>query len=232
REAGSYDSMRWLTRAGKLINSVQIEIMEDFIKDLSHGDFLEVASGTGRFTKVLLEKNFSVTSIDISSSMLEQLKQKLKDHPNIKNHKMLVSDARDMELKSSTFDGVVCFNALSHIPEHKRVLKEVYRVLKPGGRFIFNIPNYLSVYLPFGLYVNLRKKSITRDVYTRWYTFNEIKNDLEELGFSIEKVKGQFHFPTSTPSFLLPFLKNIDRGLRNGFMVKLSPVLFIEARKV
>lgn len=232
KEAGNYDSMRWLTPAGKLINSIQIEIMDDYIKDLSDGNFLEVASGTGRFTKFLLDKGLSVTSLDISNSMLEQLKQKLKDHPYIKNHKMIVGDARDMMLSSSTFDIVVCFNALSHIPDHKKVLHEVSRILKTGGNFIFNIPNYLSVYMPFGLYVNCRKKSITRNVYTRWYTMEEIKKDLERAGFSLEEIKGQLHFPSSTPSFLLPVLKIADKSLRTGFMARLAPILFVKAKKL
>lgn len=230
-EASSYDKKRWLNPAGQYINNVQLEILKEFIINLSHCNSLEIAAGTGRFTKVLLEKGFSVTAIDISSSMLEQLKLKLKNYPNYKHLKTIVCDARNIDLSLSTYDVVICFNALSHISEQKKILTEVYKVLKVGGIFLFNFPNYLSVYLPFGLYVNLRKKSVTRNVYTKWSSFKKIKRDLEEKGFHIDEIKGQLHFPSGSPSLLLPTLKAIDKNLRKGFKAKLCPILFIKARK-
>lgn len=231
-ESSSYDSMRWFTPAGQLINAVQIEIFNDFIKNISNANFLEIAAGTGRFTHVLLEKGYSVTAVDISVSMLKKLKTNLKAHHNYKYLTIIVGDATNTKLDSSSFDGVVCFNALSHIAKHKDVFVEVYRVLKPGGLFLFNIPNYLSIYLIFGLYVNLRKKSITRNVYTIWYSFKKIKRDLEEIGFYVEEVKGQMHFPNYTPSFLLFLAKILDKSLRNGNKAKFAPIIFIKARKI
>lgn len=231
KEAKDYDIRRWLTPAGRLVNAVQMEIFGSLVGELTNLRILEIAAGTGRFTKVLLENGNSVIAFDISSSMLEQLKQNLKDHPNYGRLQIIVGDARTMELESCSVDVVVCFNALSHIPEHKRVLTEVYRVLKPGGFFLFNFPNYLSLYLLFGLYVNLRKKSITRNVYTRWYSLKEFSRDLMSSGFKIENIKGQLHLPTWTPSFIVPFMSLIDNKLRNGIGTKFAPILFIKAKK-
>ena len=69
-------------------------------------------------------------------------------------------------------------------------------------------------------------------MYTRWYTYKKLKMGLEEAGFHVEEVIGQFHFPTWTPSFLLPVLKVIDKSMRNGIRARLAPILFIKARKV
>jgi len=231
-EASSYDAKRWLTPAGQLVNAVQMEILKKLARELTNLKILEIAAGTGRFTKVLLEQSNSVTALDISSTMLEQLKQRLKKHPSYGRLQIIIGDARNMALGLRPVDVVVCFNALSHIHEHRRVLTEVYRVLKPGGLFLFNIPNYLSLYLPFGLYVNLRKKSVTRDVYTRWYSLKEILRDLMASGFQIEDVKGQLHMPTWTPSIIVPFIRVIDSKLRNGIGTKFAPILFVKARKL
>jgi ubiquinone/menaquinone biosynthesis C-methylase UbiE len=232
-EAKKYDSKRWRTLAGQLTNDVQLKIFEDSIAtNLSNCNSLEIASGTGRFTKVLLDRGGIVTAMDISRSMLDELELKLKEHPNFKSLRRIVGDARSMELSTATFDLVVCYNALSHISEHKKLIAEIYRVLKPEGEFLLNIPNYLSVYLPFGLYVNLRKRSIARNVYTRWYTFKEVKRDLAEAGFDILEAKGQLHFPPATPSFLLPLLNAADEYLRNSFLLRFAPTLFIKAKKV
>lgn len=231
KEAISYDERRWNTPAGKLIDSVQKEIFDDFTRDIEGIEVLEIGAGTGRFTTILLDKGNFVTAIDISSSMIEQLRNYLKDHSNKDNLKILIGDARKIELKTSSIDAVVSINALSHISEHKKVFAEVSRILKPRGVFIFNVPNYLSLYLPFGLYVNLREKSVTRDVYTRWYSFSEISRALSSVNMEIEDVRGQLHIPTSSPSIIVNVIKLIDRQLRRGFYTKFAPILFFKARK-
>lgn len=232
-EARSYDNRRWNTSAGRLIDFVQKGILDDFTRDVKCLDVLEIGAGTGRFTSMLLDKGNTVTALDISSAMLEQLNDRLKDHPKKDNLKVLIGDARDMNIiRTSSLDGVISFNALSHIPEHKRVFAEVSRVLKPGGFFIFNIPNYLSLYLPFGLYVNLRKKSVTRDVYTRWYSLSDISRTLSSLNMDIQDIRGQLHVPTLTPDFIIPLIKVIDNQLRSGIRARFAPILFIKARKL
>ena len=45
----------------------------------------------------------------------------------------------------SSFDGVVCVEVLEHIDGHERLFREVSRVLKPGGVFLFTTPNVMSI---------------------------------------------------------------------------------------
>lgn len=231
KEAPSYDSRRWQTSVGQFVYSSQMEIFKSFANEVRNKKVLDIAAGTGRFTKVLLDKNNSVTALDISGPMLEQLRNLLKDHPNKDNLTVLLGDARNIEIKTASIDTVVMINALSHIPEHTKVFAEVSRILKPDGFFIFNVPNYLSLYLPFGLYVNLRKKSVTRDVYTRWYSFSEISRTLSSLNMEIEDLRGQLHIPTSSPPIIVTIIKRIDRQLRSGFRARLAPILFFKVRK-
>ena len=228
-EAHSYDDKRWLTPAGRIVNIVQIEIFKELVKDVKNLNVLEIGAGTGRFTSILLEQGNYVKALDISVSMLEQLKKRLNGHS--KHLQTIISDARKLGIETSSTDVVVSINALSHIPEYKKVFMEVLRVLKKGGTFIFNIPNYLSLYFPFGIYVNFRKKSVTRNVYTKWYTFNEIANELQSLGFEIESIRGQLHIPPVTPRLIMPAILRIDRKIRNGSGVKLAPILFIKVKK-
>ena len=231
-EADTYDRRRWLTPAGRMVNAGQTEILKNFIYHMSNYKILEIAAGTGRFTEILLDQKNIVTALDISASMLQQLKRRLSGHPNFNQLLTIVGDARSIQLPSSSVDVVLCFNALSHISEHERVFREVQRVLKPDGLFLFNIPNYLSLYFPFGVYVNLRKMSVTRDVFTKWYTHNEIKTDLEKIGFKILDIKGQLHVPTKTPSFILPLVKVIDSKVRNTPISAIAPILFVKAVKI
>jgi ubiquinone/menaquinone biosynthesis C-methylase UbiE len=230
-EALSYDKRRWNTPAGQMINNTQMEIFKLFVGDLADLNILEIAAGTGRFTEKLLEKNNSVTALDISSAMLNKLKERLLISPNHGNLHVLVGDARQIQLESATMDLVVCLNALSHIPEHDKVIKEVYRILKPGGIFVFNFPNYNSLYWPFGMYVNFRKTSVTRKVYTKWYTLQGISKDLGDTGFKIGLLNGQLHVPTMTPALFVPFARYIDKNLREGMSMRCAPIIFVRAKK-
>jgi ubiquinone/menaquinone biosynthesis C-methylase UbiE len=230
-EAQNYDDKRWLTPSGKMVNVVQQEIFRELAEDIEGLKVLEIGAGTGRFTKILMEQGNFVKALDTSASMLDQLKKRLNGHPYYTHLQTIISDARKMDIETSSVDVVVTINALSHIPEYKKVFVEILRVLKQGGTFIFNIPNYLSIYFPFAIYVNLRKKSITRNVYTKWYTFKEIANELQSLGFEIESIRGQLHIPPVTPRLIIPVIQRIDRKIRNSSGVKLSPILFIKTKK-
>ena len=50
------------------------------------------------------------------------------------------ADARDLPFSESTFDIVICLDVLEHIIEDSTVTSEIYRVLKPGGRFLISVP--------------------------------------------------------------------------------------------
>ena len=47
--------------------------------------------------------------------------------------------------EDASFDGVVCVEVLEHIDGHERLFREVERVLKPGGVFLFTTPNVMSI---------------------------------------------------------------------------------------
>ncbi len=51
-----------------------------------------------------------------------------------------VLDATDMPYASDTIDGFVCMSVLEHIYDYKKVISEVYRCLKPGGKFLLITP--------------------------------------------------------------------------------------------
>lgn len=49
-------------------------------------------------------------------------------------------DATAIDFPDESLDGVVCMSALEHIQAYEQVLAEVWRVLKPGGRFLLCVP--------------------------------------------------------------------------------------------
>lgn len=93
---------------------------------------LDLGSASGGNSMRLLEMGHSVTSVEYSD--LGVSIQRRKGIP------VLQADARSLPFKNNTFDLVVCLDVLEHIVEEEQVVSEIYRVLKPSGKFIISVP--------------------------------------------------------------------------------------------
>ncbi len=97
---------------------------------------LDVCTGTGELAKLLLKKvgpEGSLTGADFCEDMLEIARKKLSPMP--KNLSFVLADARELGFPDNTFDAVTVSFGLRNVPDTAAALREVRRVLKPGGRF-------------------------------------------------------------------------------------------------
>jgi SAM-dependent methyltransferase len=103
------------------------------------GPVLEIGVGTGRFFIDALQSGADVYGVDVSETMLRQLRNKL---GNEHRHRIFHQDARSLHL-DRTFDLIVApFRVFSHLIEpgdQLRALNSVFDHLNPGGRFIFDL---------------------------------------------------------------------------------------------
>ena len=103
------------------------------------GKILEIGTGTGRFFINALKQGADIYGLDISPSMANVLLKKLdkKDHYRI-SIQSIIDFKHDLK-----FDLIIApFRVFMHLIEKKdqiRALNNVYRHLKPGGRFIFDV---------------------------------------------------------------------------------------------
>jgi len=58
---------------------------------------------------------------------------------------MIKMDLTHLQFKDNSFDAVICNHVLEHIPDDRKALSEIYRVLKPGGWAILQVPISLSL---------------------------------------------------------------------------------------
>ena len=100
---------------------------------------LDVGCGVGRVASLLADRGFDVTGIDVSEPFVERARSLFPDV------EFRVADARDTPFATGTFDHVVfSFFGLDYVrPESEReaTLREIRRVLKPGGTFVFSTHN-------------------------------------------------------------------------------------------
>jgi len=97
------------------------------------GDVLEVAIGTGRNLR-FYPGEARVTGIDISPKMTEIARRRALELG--REVKLEVGDAQALAFPDESFDTVVCTLSLCCIPDDRRAVKEMKRVLRPGGRLV------------------------------------------------------------------------------------------------
>jgi ubiquinone/menaquinone biosynthesis C-methylase UbiE len=98
-------------------------------------NFLEVGCGNGATSKYFAQKYLlNVTGTDVDS---EQIRLAQKNSDDISNIRFLEADATNLPFGDNDFDIVLSFGVMHHISNWLDALKEIKRVLKPKGYFIY-----------------------------------------------------------------------------------------------
>ena len=110
---------------------------------------LETAAGTGIVTRKLLDAlpaGVHLTATDLNPPMLEIARTKFRAGEQVE---FQPADAMALPFADASFDAVVCQFGLMFFPDKAKSCSEVYRVLAPGGRFVFSVWDSHR-YNPFG----------------------------------------------------------------------------------
>lgn len=94
---------------------------------------LEIGSGYGVTTRWLLERSGRVTAVEIDPDLAAGLRRTFSDRVDVRT-----ADGAALPFSDATFDAVVCFTVLHHVPtpeQQDRLFIEASRVLRPGGTF-------------------------------------------------------------------------------------------------
>ena len=98
--------------------------------ELNGKKVLEVGSGPGRFTEILLSAGATVISFDLSAAV-EANYQNNGFHQNLF---LFQGDVYNIPFEDQTFDFVFCYGVLQHTPNPDMALKCIYNKLRPGGK--------------------------------------------------------------------------------------------------
>lgn len=99
---------------------------------------VDVGGGYGRLSKFLTAYAKKVTLAEPSQQQLDLAKIYLKNSPSV-DLKLL--QAADLKLPDNSVDLVLVVRVLHHLPDPATELKEIARILKPGGTFILEFAN-------------------------------------------------------------------------------------------
>ena len=112
--------------------------LADCVADLRAGNLLEIAAGTGIVTRVLarvLPDTVSIIASDISQAMLDFAATQ----PGLARISWKQADALALPFEDAAFDAVLCQFGVMFFPDRVAGYREARRVLRPGGRFVFNV---------------------------------------------------------------------------------------------
>ena len=101
---------------------------------------LECACGTGAISAAIAPACARVVATDYSEGMLKQARKKLAKYANVTVEQ---ADITDLRYANDSFDAVVAGNVIHLLPEPGDALKELKRVVRPGGTII--VPTYVSL---------------------------------------------------------------------------------------
>jgi ubiquinone/menaquinone biosynthesis C-methylase UbiE len=96
---------------------------------------LDLGCGSGDPAGVEIARQHRVTGVDISQAQIDLARQ------NVPAGLFLHGDAGSVEFPSASFDAVISFYTLEHIPreEHETILRRIHGWLRPGGLLLFSM---------------------------------------------------------------------------------------------
>ncbi|WP_036270401.1 class I SAM-dependent methyltransferase [Meiothermus rufus] len=128
----------WRFRALSLLSGRPFPLSEELARMLqamepvAERDFLDLGTSTGLYARALLRAGATrVWALDLSPAMLRVAWRKAQGHPRLVP---LLARAEAIPLASASVDGVVVGGSWNEFPQPQEVIREMHRVLRPGGR--------------------------------------------------------------------------------------------------
>lgn len=196
-------------------NAKFYEQVFDYIKSVLNAQkgatFLDAGCGTGAHSIRLAKRGFSVVAIDFSEYILKRAELNIRSI-GLQDKIMLQRESiLSLPFADGTFDYILCWGVLMHIPDVEKAISELERVLKKGGILVISEGNMYSLQsiIPRNLRLLLRKGKATVNktaagieywrstpagkLLTRHANVGWLKNKFKSDGFTINKhVSGQF----------------------------------------
>lgn len=205
------DPIRELALPG--FHSIVLRCLDEFLGSRFQGKILDAGAGHGAFTQKLHKRGYETAACDL--------------HPELFQVEGVECRPADLTTQlpwdAESFDGVIALEVVEHLDGVFPFFREVHRVLKPGGFFLFTTPNILSLksrfrFLLSGYFYAFpplsedARNAITQHINPLSYEFYDFR--LRSSGFSVQEVMIDKYQRWSLCSlFLYPFIQIYSRLL-------------------
>lgn len=129
-------------------------------EDLQGKNILEVGSGAGRFTQIVLDHTkANLYSVDYSNAVEANFKNNGHHQDRLQ---LFQASVYEMPFAKAQFDKVFCFGVIQHTPDVKKTVQSLIAMAKPGAEVV------VDFYCVNGWWTKLQAKYIFRPVTKRW----------------------------------------------------------------
>jgi SAM-dependent methyltransferase len=165
---------------------------------LANQRVIDCGCGTGQYVLEFLKQGADAYGVEFDQRKVAKC---YGENPQIAQ-RVIVGDIEAMNFPDDSFDVALLNEVLEHVPHEKNALREVFRLLKPGGHLLIFSPNRLfpfethgvhwkrtqkglPVYIPFIPYIPLRLGERIFDYWARNYWPRELRTLAQSVGFQI-----------------------------------------------
>jgi 2-polyprenyl-3-methyl-5-hydroxy-6-metoxy-1,4-benzoquinol methylase len=135
----------------------------DPARDLAGRRVLEIGCGRGGFSCWLgaqLQRPAELVAADFSETALAKANT-LARRRGLRQLRWELRDIQDLPDADNSFDTIISCETIEHVPKPRQAVRELARVLKPGGRLFLTTPNYFGVMGLYRLYLRLMGRPYT-----------------------------------------------------------------------
>lgn len=181
-------------RAGQLILDRRYRIASQCREKRKIGTMLDIGCGNGAQTRLFVPDADQLVGFDLRPI------QDTEGYNKFDKFSFVQGNAEELPFNDGVYDTVTSFEVLEHVPDDTAVLKEMFRVLRPGGLLIVSVPNRWWFFESHGANIKgfnwipwnripflswLPSKLHDRIAQARIYTIKQASKLIENTGFRI-----------------------------------------------
>ena len=205
------------------------KILENFIpyNQFEGNDVLEIGCGAGLVASHISKSGANLTAIDLTSQAIEITKSRFQTE-NL-DGSIMQMDAENLSFDDSSFDFVVSWGVIHHSGNMEKIISEIHRVLRPGGKAYIMVYNKNSIryhiYCRFWLgiikmkFIKMSLNEIVGSVTDGYIARHLEENEFIELADSFNKVHITFSDEKTT---ILKYLFGIGKPFKYFYFLTRS----------
>lgn len=147
-------------------------------------NMLDVGCGEGRHIFGVMQEypNIKCTGLDMDDKSLEKAREGYEYFESLSNvgANFTKGSAYALPFEDNFFDLIVCSEVLEHLHEYNNAVKEIHRVLKPGGKFYASVPAYWPEKVCWILSTDYQNQP---GGHLRIFNENQLINEIKDSGF-------------------------------------------------
>ena len=186
------------------------------IKREPRGAAVDLGCGIGHTLIMLKRMGFErVVGVDISKNMLAEAQRFLKVNKLLGETELHRSDVQDLKMiESMSVDVCTALGVIEYQDEDGPLLREVNRILKPGGAAVIQMRNYDCIYIRTLKLYQAALRKLPATITYREHRPKELRAAMPRYGFTIEKEYFS-HFYAMYPLNIVPKVNRIIKPLDN-----------------